>query len=175
MNRRAAILLVSSALMTGACVSFGSNRDGLFRVPANVEAFRRAHLDEVNALRAQSGLGPLIVSEALNTAATVHARDMSAQRRAWNFGSDRSSPQSRAQRSGFFGLVTGENVAETYQSDMDMRRIWMTEPRSRAAILSGDATHLGLGWHQDSDGKMWWVQMTAAETRQNFGFDPGAV
>ena len=72
---------------------------------------RNRHLDYLNALRQERGLENLQISNSLNSSAATHARDIFKQQRAWNFGSDGSSPQQRAEVSGFKGIVTGENIS----------------------------------------------------------------
>ncbi len=124
-------------------------------------AIRLRQLDTVNALRLENGLPELQLSAELNASADTHARDMAAQQRAWDFGSDGSSPQSRAERAGFTGIVTGENVAETFKGEFFVLQAWLENPLSRAAILDPDATHLGFGWYQEPNGKLWWVQVMA--------------
>lgn len=137
------------------------------------ERIRADQLEAVNLVRSEQGLRPLVMSAALNAASDTHASDMSDQRRAWDYGSDRSSPQSRAQRAGFVGRVTGENVAETFVMNQEILRVWLADTRSRAAILNPDATDFGIGWHQDPDGRIWWVQMTAAARATSFTTDEG--
>jgi len=132
---------------SGAISSFGSG------------GIRLRHLDAVNALRAERGAQPLQLSAELNAAADTHARDMSKQQRAWNFGSDRTSPQERATRAGFNGIVRGENVAETFKSELLVLQTWLDDPASRATILDPEATHLGYGWYQETNGKLWWVEV----------------
>jgi uncharacterized protein YkwD len=163
---RLSAILVSLLLTLAACTEVttgtyeGSARSG------NISSFgsgsiRLRHLDAVNALRAERGLQLLQLSAELNAAADTHARDMSAQQRAWNFGSDRTSPQERATRSGFNGIVRGENVAETFRSEFLVLQTWLDDPASRASILDPQATHLGYGWYQESNGKLWWVEIMA--------------
>jgi uncharacterized protein YkwD len=120
---------------------------------------RLRHMDALNALRAERGAQPLQLSAALNAAADTHARDMFRQQRAWNFGSDRTSPQERAVRAGFNGIVRGENVAETFKSELLVLQTWLDDPASRAAILDPEATHMGYGWYQETNGKLWWVEV----------------
>ena len=100
---------------------------------------------------------PLTLSSALTAAALTHARDIAVQKRAWNFGSDRSSPQTRAERAGFNGLITGEDVAETFMSNIEIFQVWVSDPRSKQAMIDPTATHMGLGWFQEANGKLWWV------------------
>ncbi len=120
---------------------------------------RLRHLDAINALRAERGLQPLQMSAELIAAAETHARDIANQQRAWNYGSDASSPQKRADRAGFGGEVRGENVAETFKTDIYVLREWLRGGTSRQSILDPNATHIGLGWYQEPNGKLWWVQV----------------
>ncbi len=125
--------------------------------PEEASSVRLNQLDLVNAVRAEAGVPPLTLSAALTAAAVTHARDIARQKRAWNFGSDRSSPQTRATRAGFSGLITGEDVAETYMNNIEIFQVWVSDPRSRQAMLDPAATHMGLGWYQEANGKLWWV------------------
>ncbi len=120
---------------------------------------RKRHLDYLNALRQEKGLGNLKISNSLNSSAATHARDIFKQQRAWNFGSDGSSPQKRAEVSGFLGVVTGENVSETYEGEFLVLQVWLKNSFSRSVLLNKEATKLGLGWHQEGNGKIWWVQV----------------
>jgi len=106
---------------------------------------------------AEAGVPPLTLSSALTAAALTHARDIAVQKRAWNFGSDRSAPQTRAERAGFSGLITGEDVAETFMSNIEIFQVWVSDSRSKQAMIDPRATHMGLGWYQEANGKLWWV------------------
>ena len=120
---------------------------------------RKRHLDYLNAIRQERGLTNLQISNSLNSSAATHARDIFKQQRAWNFGSDGSSPQKRAEISGFKGVVTGENVSETYEGEFLVLQVWVKNSFSRSILLNKEATHLGLGWYQQDNGKIWWVQV----------------
>ena len=120
---------------------------------------RLRQLDSVNALRAEKGLAPLQMAASLNAAADTHGRDMAVQQRAWNFGSDGSSPQTRAQKAGFQGRVLGENVGESFQGDVSMLQVWLNDKYARPVMFDRDATHFGFGWYQQRSGKIWWVQL----------------
>ena len=120
---------------------------------------RKRHLDSLNAIRHERNLGKLVISDFLNSSAATHARDIFKQQRAWNFGSDGSSPQKRAEVSGFVGIITGENVSETYEGEFLVLQVWLKNSLSRSVLLSKEATHLGLGWYQEKNGKIWWVQV----------------
>lgn len=161
---RLSAILVSLLLTISACAEVSTGTyDGNAR-SGDISSFgsggiRLRHLDAINAMRVERGIQPLQLSAELNAAADTHARDMKAQQRAWNFGSDRTSPQERATRAGFNGIVRGENVAETFKSEFLVLQTWLDDPASRASILDPLATHMGYGWYQQSNGKLWWVEI----------------
>lgn len=117
------------------------------------------HLDAVNAVRQANGLTPVRLSPELNAAAKTHAIDMSRQNRPWHFGSDGSSPLDRIARVGYPGEFVSENISETFEDDLMTLNAWMDDPQTRAAILRPDARFIGLSWHQENSGKIWWVQI----------------
>lgn len=128
-----------------------------------IVAFPRAdiqirQLDLINAVRAEAGAAPLQLSPQLTAAAMTHSRDIAAQQRAWNYGSDKSTPGSRAARAGFNGIVTGENVSESYRGETDVMQSWLADSMSRSVITDPTATHVGIGWYMDPSGKVWWVE-----------------
>ena len=158
------ILITSLILFSTGCVS---NNDEIYlgnKDSGKIDNFdsleiRKRHLDYLNALRQERGLTNLQISDSLNSSAATHARDIFKQQRAWNFGSDGSSPQKRAEVSGFNGVITGENVSETYEGEFLVLQVWLKNSLSRSVLLNKEATHLGLGWFQQENGKIWWVQV----------------
>ena len=158
------IYVTSFILLCIGCVSnnediyIGNKDSGRIENFDSVE-IRKRHLDYLNAIRQERGLTNLQISNSLNSSAATHARDIFKQQRAWNFGSDGSSPQKRAEISGFKGVVTGENVSETYEGEFLVLQVWVKNSFSRSVLLNKEATHLGLGWYQQDNGKIWWVQV----------------
>ena len=158
------IFVTSFILLCIGCVSnnkeiyIGNKDSGRIENFDSVE-IRKRHLDYLNAIRQERGLTNLQISNSLNSSAATHARDIFKQQRAWNFGSDGSSPQKRAEISGFKGVVTGENVSETYEGEFLVLKVWVNNSFSRSVLLNKEATHLGLGWYQQDNGKIWWVQV----------------
>ena len=140
-----------------ACESGGGG--GLRLTEADRDAIELRHLDAVNAVRAENGLAPVQLSAELNAAAETHARDMSAQQRAWHFGSDLTSPRERAFRAGYRGEIVGENLSEGSDSDLTVLASWLDFSDTRAIILDPAARGLGIGWYQDASGKIWWVEL----------------
>jgi len=117
-------------------------------------------LDSVNSLRGAKGAQPLVYNAQLNAAAETHSRDMSSQNRPWHFGSDGSSPLSRVQRAGYRGHLVGENISETYQTELETLSAWMAQPDTRAVIMDPAARELGFSWFQENNGKIWWTMVT---------------
>lgn len=116
-------------------------------------------LDSVNALRSASGLNPVQLDAKLNSAAATHSRDMSVQNRPWHFGSDGSSPLDRVRRAGYVGPMIGENISETYETELETLAAWMDEPGTRSVILDQSAINMGFAWFQESSGKIWWTMV----------------
>jgi uncharacterized protein YkwD len=139
----------------------GNPLPAIYRIPArekNAVQFRM--LDGVNAIRTGAGLPVLQFSSSLNAAAATHSRDMAFQNRPWHFGSDGSSPIDRAARAGFEGTLLGENISETYETELQTLAAWMNDPATRTVILEPNARQLGFEWHQESNGKLWWTLVT---------------
>ncbi|MEE9388238.1 MAG: CAP domain-containing protein [Paracoccaceae bacterium] len=117
-------------------------------------------LDSVNTLRQASGAAPLALNAQLNAAAATHSRDMSVQNRPWHFGSDGSSPIERIQRSGYSGPALGENISETFETELQTLSAWMDLADTRNVILDRNAQNLGFAWFQEGSGKIWWTLVT---------------
>ena len=82
---------------------------------------------------------------------------MSIQNRPWHFGSDGSSPIDRVRRVGYTGDLVGENISETYETELETLAAWMDQADTRRVILSGDARKMGFAWTQEANGKLWWA------------------
>ncbi|PQM64861.1 MAG: hypothetical protein CML70_12590, partial [Rhodobacterales bacterium] len=145
------ILLCIGCVSNNKEIYIGNKDSGRIENFDSVE-IRKRHLDYLNAIRQERGLTNLQISNSLNSSAATHARDIFKQQRAWNFGSDGSSPQKRAEISGFKGVVTGENVSETYEGEFLVLQVWVKNSFSRSVLLNKEATHLGLGWYQQDNG-----------------------
>lgn len=117
-------------------------------------------LDSVNALRQARGVSALQLNAALNAAAATHARDMSVQNRPWHFGSDGSSPLDRATRAGYPGMLLGENISETFETELETLAAWMQVPDTANVVLDPNARDLGFSFYQESNGKIWWTMVT---------------
>lgn len=159
-------LLFSAVLVLASCTSTTSptlGADGkplpkLYRISAGSTAklqFRM--LDSVNSLRQAAGVGPVQLNAQLNAAAATHSRDMSIQNRPWHFGSDGSSPIDRVHRVGYAGPLLGENISETYETELETLGAWMEQSDTRNVILDKRAMNMGFAWFQEKSGKIWWT------------------
>lgn len=113
--------------------------------------------DGINSLRTAKGLAAVQLSAQLNAAAATHSRDMAIQNRPWHFGSDGSSPIDRVRRVGYTGQLLGENISETYESELETLAAWMRDPSTSSVILNPDAREMGFAWFQEEKGKIWWT------------------
>ncbi|MGL4413804.1 CAP domain-containing protein [Roseinatronobacter monicus] len=168
-------LLMIGTLTLAACdvagpVAMRMGADGrpvpvVYRIAASdAPRVRQRMQDGLNTMRAQNGLPPLQPNAQLASAAATHAQDMSFQSRPWHWGSDGSSPMTRVQRAGYSGNVVGELISETFETEFETVNAWMTEPETRQVILDRRATEVGVGWHQDDNGKLWWTVVLGETT-----------
>ena len=166
---RAIVLIVSALAVLASCAPApaptlgpdGKPLPRVYQISSQDEAkieFRM--LDSVNQLRAAAGAAPVQLNSQLNAAAATHSRDMSVQNRPWHFGSDGSSPLDRARRVGYQGDLLGENISETYETELETLAAWMEQPDTRAVITDARARNLGFSWFQEPNGKIWWTLIT---------------
>lgn len=127
-------------------------------------------VDSVNSLRSASGLSQVEMNSLLNAAAATHSRDMSVQNRPWHFGSDGSSPIDRVRRVGYPGVMLGEVISETYETELETLAAWMEEPGTRAVIMDPEARDIGFSWFQEDNGKIWWTLVMGGGQPSLVGF-----
>lgn len=119
-------------------------------------------LDSVNAVRTAAGASKLTLDSKLTAAAETHSRDMSVQNRPWHFGSDGSSPLDRVKRVGYEGTLVGENISESFETEVETLSAWMQRDDTRNVILEPKARKMGFAWYQESNGKIWWTLITGS-------------
>ncbi|MCZ0811311.1 MAG: CAP domain-containing protein [Pseudomonadota bacterium] len=164
---RVFILLLSALLALSACAApppepqlgpDGKPLPKVYRIRDNQTAqIQYRMLDSVNSLRQAADRQPVELNSKLNAAAATHSRDMSIQNRPWHFGSDGSSPIDRVRRVGYEDELIGENISETYETEVETLAAWMEEPTTRDVILAPDARQMGFSWLQEDSGKIWWT------------------
>ena len=162
MTRLIAIVFASVLVLAGCDTSVGGySKAGQYRISSNSTAkIQYRVLDSINALRQAAGSTPLVFNAKLNAAAATHSRDMSIQNRPWHFGSDGSSPIQRVERVGYEGRFLGENISETYESELQTLEAWLSQEDTRAVIMNQDAKEIGFAWFQEASGKIWWTLVT---------------
>ena len=148
----------------------GQPLPAIYRIKGSDEAkIKFRMLDAVNALRQAGAKGPVRLNSELTAAALTHSRDMSTQNRPWHFGSDGSSPLDRVTRVGYTGRLIGENISETFETELETLSAWMETPETREVLLDGRARDMGFAWHQESSGKIWWTLIMGAPGRGGAG------
>jgi len=161
--------LLTAVLALSACATaepprLGADGKPLPRVymiqPGSEGAVQYRLLDSVNALRSARGAVPLQLNSQLNAAAATHSRDMAVQNRPWHFGSDGSSPIDRVRRAGYPGMMLGENISETFETELETLSAWMADPTTAAVVVDPAARDLGFAWYQEPGGKLWWTMIT---------------
>lgn len=161
-----ALIGLTACAPTPAPTQLGADGKPLPRVyrinPRDQAEIQYRMLDSVNALRAAAGRSQVALNANLTAAAATHARDMFVQNRPWHFGSDGSSPIERVARTGYTGLMLGETISETYESELETLSAWMEQTDTRDIILDGRATDFGFAWHQEKNGKLWWTMLLGA-------------
>ena len=55
------------------------------------------------------------------------------------------------------GLMLGETISETYDTELETLGTWMEAPGSRGVILEPRALNMGFAWFQENNGKIWWT------------------
>ncbi len=182
--KRLAVLLAPLALALAACTTPASTPpqlgpDGkplpkLYRISSGAEGrIQFRVLDSVNSLRQAKGLSAVLLNSQLNAAAATHSKDMSVQNRPWHFGSDGSSPLDRVRRVGYTGLMVGETISETYETELETLGAWMEEAGTREVILSPIARDMGFAYFQEANGKIWWTLVMG--THEQAGSTPTAT
>ncbi|MEC3860919.1 CAP domain-containing protein [Mesobacterium sp. TK19101] len=160
-------LMLTLALAVAGCAPEPAQRsvgaDGkalprVYKITAADEArIEYRTLDGLNSLRRAAGVPEVALNAQLNAAAATHSRDMSVQNRPWHFGSDGSSPIDRVRRVGYTGRMLGENISETYESEVETLAAWMAEDDTRRVLMDPNAKDLGFAWYQEPNGKIWWT------------------
>lgn len=163
------LIAAAAALALAACDAPNLGPDGRPLAPAYRLSDAMAGqvqlrmLDSVNALRRAAAAAPLALNASLTAAGATHARDMSVQNRPWHFGSDGSTPISRAVRAGYAGRLLGELISETYETELETLAAWMEQPDTRAVLLNPEAREMGFAFYQEPNGKIWWVLNTGTD------------
>ena len=103
-----------------------------------IEIFERAIFDEINRVRADHGLTPVVWNQALANASRTHAEDMAINNMLSHTGSDGSTSSQRSQRHGGLDSVTEIAGTSGYTQTPQARvQSWMNSPAGhRRTVLS---------------------------------------
>jgi uncharacterized protein YkwD len=157
------VLLGLAACAAPEPVAFGPDGRQLPRIyriaPDQTGQVQLRMLDGVNTIRRAVGGSALALNAELNAAAATHARDMAVQNRPWHFSSDGSSPIDRVARAGYRGMLKGELISETFESELETLAGWMERAETRAIVLDPEAQDLGIAFFQEPGGKLWWAMI----------------
>ncbi len=107
-----------------------------------------------NDLRARNGLPPLAVSTALTAAAQDYATTMALNDWFAHQGPDGSTHVSRVEAAGYSGWsFLAENLYKGFNGDSaaSILQTWATSPSHLSAMLSSQATEIGVGCYVSGD------------------------
>ena len=164
--KRALVLVAALGLGLAACATSPAITLGPDGKPMptarQISAFEKNKityriLDSINELRAAAGAPAVQLNSQLTAAAATHSRDMSLQNRPWHFGSDGSSPIDRVARTGYPSQMLGENISESFETELETLAAWMEQQDTRDVILDTRARNMGFAWYQEKSGKIWWT------------------
>ncbi len=110
----------------------------------------------VNVRRAENGLKPLTISEALSVKARVKSTDMLENNYFSHNSPTYGSPFALMKALGIEYRSAAENIAMGYRTAEAVVNAWMNSPSHRANILSSNYTSMGIG-HVDGYWTQWFI------------------
>lgn len=112
-------------------------------------------LEAVNRFRAQSGLPPVVLSDALQASAQDHAWDMVKQDYFSHRGKNGSRAKSRARGYGYKSCSIGENIARGQRSLDQVMSDWINSPAHRDVLKLRKVREMGLARARRDEGDVW--------------------
>lgn len=133
--------------------------DGLFSQNSEFELeCIKQILDGTNAARAEEGLKPLFISEALQKAAFIRSREL--EDHYSHTRPDGSSCDTAIEPSARYSIwMCGENIAAGHLNGSHVMEDWMASPGHRSNILEKGYTCIGIGAYVDAGGMTYYVQV----------------
>jgi uncharacterized protein YkwD len=138
----------------------------LFPLVASASSATSDVVDQVNAIRIQHGLAPLVTRPQLTSAAQSFAIVLATRRFFSHIGLDGSTPVSRDEAAGYRAwTILEENLAAGQESAAAVVNSWMQSPAHRADILSPKVTDTGVGHYYVAGSPFghYWVQEFGAQ------------
>jgi uncharacterized protein YkwD len=111
-----------------------------------------------NIERVKAGCAPLVVNDALVTAARGHSEDMVANNYFAHRGFDGRSVVDRAVAAGYVGQSGAENIAAGQTTPDAVVQEWMASPGHRANITDCHMTEVGVGLARGGSYGTYWTQ-----------------
>jgi len=154
-DRAVAIVLATPFAPPRAADAGRIARDVLQRVNEARATARRCGNQRFGAAR------PVTLSDKLNAAAAVQAKDLAAHGPLSHTGSDGSSPADRVGRFGYAWKTVGENVAGGQETPEEVVAGWLTSPEHCMNIMNPDFTEMGIAYVVNPKQKMgiYWAQV----------------
>ncbi len=123
---------------------------------ASISAVEQEILKLTNAERQKAGLAPLAIDENLMKSARAKSKDMAQNRYFSHTSPTYGSPFDQMATFGVKYRSAAENIAYGQRSAEEVVRAWMDSPGHRQNILTGNFTHIGIGY--DANGHYWTQQ-----------------
>lgn len=119
---------------------------------------------DLNAYRAQHGLGPVTLNEKLNRASHVHAADLAQAGIISHTGTDGSGHGDRVQRQGYYFSIAAENVATGQNSWEEAFKGWQDSPGHNENLLRDDVTEFGVAlvYEPTTTYSTYWAMLVAS-------------
>ena len=120
----------------------------------------RAFLELINAYRAEHGVGPLVMSQALGAAAETHSLDMAATGYFDHTMSDGSSVAQNLRNHGYTGRTYGENITAGVETADAAFSMWRNSSAHNENMLRSAYTAIGIGRAQAPGSGYGWYWTT---------------
>lgn len=164
--RRSSFLLAGFIVCSICGTVPASAEDGVSKISYSPQRERldvAAALQLVNAARAESGLGDLVLDNALSAAAESHAEDLARREIMSHYGEDGSSPHDRAEASGYQAIRIGENVSGGQRSTAEAIDAWLDSAPHRRTLLMPEARDMGIALVEDPTSRFrtYWALVVA--------------
>lgn len=149
---------VSGATPIGAAPPALSFPDDAARTGST--AWRKDMLAQVNAIRQQAGVAPVVLCANLTSAAQDYATLMATKNHYGHVGLDGSQPWDRIAATGYKWSGAGENIAGGFDTTTAVMDGWRASPGHYANLVNPAYTHIGLGRALDASSTYhsYWVQ-----------------
>ena len=130
--------------------------------PANAAALEAELLEQVNRVRHENHLIPLVRRSDLDRVAQSHSTDMVQRGYFSHHSPEGESPLDRLQQSGVDDMrLAAENLGKTTHSNpsAEIVKSWLASPQHRSNLLAPALNFTGIGIAQAADGSLIYTQV----------------